>query len=417
MLRDGWRGAPPTTGVGQRRTGPSWSLLVGGKLRCVIAAWLAAVVLCGGADASGAPADEDPVGISAPADASGIDDAEQPGALSIAPTTIPVVTYEGSGELVHPDVAFFPRGFRGLRYWYAATPYPGGDAGFENPSIFNGASSAEMQIPLGITNPLVRPEPNSYLSDPDIAYDPERKELRLYYRQTLPSSDQIYVTQSSNGVTWSKSELLITAPRYSLISPSIVREGASSWRMWTVDATVSGCRSSMNVLALAQRRSSDGMSWGTSEAVNLRIPGRVPWHWDVQYVRSKAEYWAMIAAYPEGTTCAQTSLFFARSPDGTNWTVSPSPLLRAGDFYPIRDLVYRSTFRYHEGSDAVSVWFSGARLEEGRFKYGVALARYPMDELLRRVGTSAAGALEMAEREHTSRALRKARAAFVADFP
>jgi hypothetical protein len=408
--------------MGQRRTGVERSLWVVRGVRATIAGFaVVALAACGGADSSDAPGDLDPVvRISAPDDASGIDEAEVPGAAAIDPTTIPVTTYEGSGQLVHPDVAFFPRGFWGLRYWYAATPYPGGDAGFENPSIFNGASSAEMRVPTGITNPLAKPEPYSYLSDPDITYDPDRKELRLYYRQTLPTGDQILLVTSANGVTWSKSQLLLGSARYSLISPAIIREGPGSWRMWTVDATAGGCRSSANALALAQRRSRDGIAWGPTEPVSLSIPGRVPWHWDVQYVRAKGEYWAMIAAYPDGANCSETALYFARSVDGTNWNVSPSPLLRAGDFYPIKDLVYRSTFRYHEGSDAVSVWFSGARLEERSFRYSVALARYPLDELLRRVSRAPTASMERGERgerEHSSRELRDARASFVADFP
>jgi hypothetical protein len=404
--------------MGQRRTGAGQREVVYARARALVAGCATLLILAGcGGDATASGDEDAVVRISAPEDASGIDDAEQPGALAIDPTSIPVITYEGSGELVHPDVAFFPRGFWGMRYWYAATPYPGGDANFENPSIFNGSSSAEMRVPDGLTNPLATPEASSYLSDPDITYDPERRELRMYYRQTLPSSDQIYVARSTNGLTWMRSELVVRAPRYSLISPAIVRESSGRWRMWTVDATVGGCRSSANALALAQRRSTDGITWGAAEPVNLRIPGRVPWHWDVQYVRAKSEYWAMIAAYPDGTNCAQTSLYFGRSVDGTTWEVAPSPLLRAGDFYPIRDLVYRSTFRYHEGSDAVSVWFSGARLEGNTFHYGVALARYPLDELLRRVNSAPAGALERTEREHASRELWQARAAFVADFP
>jgi len=187
--------------------------------------------------------------------------------------------------------------------------------------------------------------------------------------------------------------------------------------MWTVDARIAGCRSTASNLALLQRRSANGVTWGPTEPVNLKIPNRVPWHWDVQYVRAKAEYWAMIAAYPDGTNCSRTELFFARSVDGTNWDVSPSPLLRAGEFSPTKDLVYRSTFRYHEGSDAVSVWFSGARLENTRFTYGVALARYPMAELLRRVNTVATGSLDMSGSRHASPELRAARAAFIADFP
>ena len=419
MSKESLRWAPPMTGMGQRKTGAHRSTRGRRYVRLTLGASVAVALFCGcsGSDAGVAPSEDPVVRITAPDDLTDIDDSELPGALAIAPTSIPVLTYEGSGELVHPDVAFFPHGFWGKRYWYSATPYPAGNATFENPSIYTGATSAEMRVPDGLSNPLAKPEPNAYLSDPDIAYDPQRHQLGMYYRQTTPGGDQIFLVRSANGTSWGKSQIVLAGARYSLISPAIVREVDGSWRMWTVNAASAGCRSALGLLSLQQRRSSDGTSWGAPEPVNLAIPGRVPWHWDVQYVRAKEEYWAMVAAYPDGSNCSQTSLYFARSIDGTNWNVSPTPLLRAGDFYPIRELVYRSTFRYHEGSDAVSVWFSGARLEEGVFRYSVALARYPMDELLRRVNSAPAGTLEMGSGQHTSKELRAARAAFVAAFP
>jgi len=422
MVKEAVRSAPPTTGVAQRERLGHRSARSPSRSVWRVGMWvgLALVAACGAwklpIDA-GEPATDPSVHITAPGDEMDLDESEVPGAPAIAPTTIPVVTYEGSGELVHPDVAFFPRGFAGMRYWYAATPYPSGNSGFENPSIFNGRSSGEMQVPAGISNPLVKPEANGYLSDPDVTYDPEKRELRMYYRQTLLTGDQVFLARSSNGVNWSRGQLVLGAPRYALISPAIVREGASKWRMWTVNATVTGCRSSVQDLTLEQRRSDDGVNWDDAEPVKLSIPGHVPWHWDVQYVRAKNQYWSLIAAYPDGGNCSQTAVYLARSADGTTWDVSPSPLLRAGDFPPIRDLVYRSTFRYHEGSDEVSVWFSGARYEDGAFHYGVALARYPFAEMMRRVSSAPSAALAMGEREHVPRELRAARAAFVAAFP
>ena len=187
--------------------------------------------------------------------------------------------------------------------------------------------------------------------------------------------------------------------------------------MWTVSAVNSGCTSRGDEISLQQRRSADGLSWGDPQPVVLRVPGRVPWHWDVQWIASKSEYWAMVAAYPDGSTCAHTAIYFARSQDGTTWTVSPLPLLAAGEFAPIKDLVYRSTFHYHEGSDAVSVWFSGAKLEGTTLHYAVALARYPMSEMLRRVSGASSLRMQRETLEHASPALDAARAAFEARFP
>jgi hypothetical protein len=274
-----------------------------------------------------------------------------------------------------------------------------------------------MRVPAGVMNPIVAPPTNGYLSDPDIVHDPERDELRLYYRQTAGDRDLVFLITSRNGVEWSNSQLVASDERYSLISPAVVREGATSWRMWSVNAFPQGCYSLPTELVLEQRRSVDGRSWSKPEPVDLRVPGRVPWHWDVQYVPAKSEYWALVAAYPAGKSCSQTAVYFARSTDGTSWKVSPTPLLDAGQFDPMRDIVYRSTFHYHDGSDAVSVWFSGARLEGKTWQYSVASARYPFAELLRRVDGSAPLATDRTARSAESADLKAAREAFERDFP
>jgi hypothetical protein len=409
------RGVPPMTGAEPRGRAVRTGVFSARALRAFFVLVVGASSWACGSDGSNA----DVVArISAPDEANEIDEAELPGAAGIAPMLIPAKTYEGSGELVHPDAAYFPRGWQGHRYWLSATPYPGGDARYENPSIFSASSAREMIVPTGASNPLALPETKAYLSDPDLVADPETNELRIYYRQTLAFVDQVYLTTSWNGVQWSKGQLVMTDSRYALISPAIVREGPGAWRMWTVNASVAGCVSNLPEITLQQRLSTDGLTWGAPQPVELNIPNRVPWHWDVQYVSAKREYWALIAAYPRGSSCSQAEVYFARSADGTTWKVSPAPLLSAGGFAPIKDLVYRSTFHYHEGSDAVSVWFSGARLEGPVFHYAVASARYPLAELLRRVGGASAATLGLEQQpSNPSPELEAARARFIADFP
>jgi hypothetical protein len=352
-----------------------------------------------------------------PDDISELDDAEQPGAGFVTPTAITAETYEGSGQIVHPDAAVFPGGWQGKHYWIAATPYPWGNPKYENPSIYQGRVSREMRVPAGVVNPLAKAPSTGYLSDPDMLYDPEADELRMYFRETISAVDEVLLVTSKDGVHWSAPRLVMTEPRYSLISPAIVRESATSWRMWTVNAQAEGCFSLGRELTLEQRRSADGITWGAPEPVNLRIPGRVPWHWDVQYVAAKSEYWALVAAYPDGTSCSRTAVYFARSTDGTAWKVLPAPLLSPGEYDPMRDLVYRSSFHYHEGSDAVSVWYSGARLEGNAFRYAMASARYPYAELLGRVGGASSIIVEREGARGPSPELRAARSQFEHDFP
>ena len=406
------RSVPPMQGPGRRATAlvARSSLELG---RGILVTFVTMLLLsgCGSHDAvTGAT-------LTPPEDISELDDAEAPGAGFLAPALLSIVTYEGSGQLVHPDAAVFPDRWQGKRYWISGTPYPSGNPSYENPSIFQGRHSNEMRVPVGVANPIVAAPKSGYMSDPDILYDADSDALRMYYRYTSGEADQIFVTSSQNGVAWSPAQLVISDLRYSLISPSIVRESATSWRMWTVNATAQGCYSLRTELTLQQRHSTDGMTWGAPEIVTLHVPGRVPWHWDVQYVAAKAEYWALVAAYPEGTSCSQTTVYFARSADGTTWKVSPTPLLAANEVEALRDLVYRSSFHYHEGSDAVSVWFSGAHREGRGFVYAVASARYPYADLMRRVGGSTPAILEREGAASISPELREARSRFEADFP
>jgi hypothetical protein len=371
------------------------------------------ITACRGADQVAASLTPPP-----PPDNSEIDESDIPGAALLAPTLLQTATYDGSGELVHPDAVVFPERWKGRRYWIAGTPYPTGNARFENPSIYQGYTSRQMSVPVGVKNPLALPGAlGGYLSDPDMLYDPDRDELRLYYRQTTDGADLLFLMTSQDGVQWSTPQRVFTGERYGLISPSIVRESASAWRMWSVSAVAQGCYSLAQEMSLTQRRSSDGLTWGEAEPVNLRIPGRVPWHLDVQYVPAKQEYWALIAAYPDGTTCSRTAIYFARSADGTDWTVAPNPLLGPNEFAPLNDLVYRSTFHYHAASDAVSVWFSGARIGDGGFHFAMASARYPYADFIRKVSGTSAAIIERDMAGSLSVELLAARSAFEHDFP
>jgi len=353
-----------------------------------------------------------------PDDNSSIDEADIPGAALVAPAILTAATYDGSGEAVHPDAVVLPQRWQGRRYWVTATPYPTGNPKFENPSIYQGYTSRQMTVPAGVKNPLAQPGAlGGYLSDPDMLYDPDRNQLLMYYRQTTESADLLFLMTSDDGVKWSAPQRLFTGERYALISPAIVRESASSWRMWSVSAVAQGCYSLLAEMELTQRRSSDGLTWSSPEPVKLRIPGRVPWHLDVQYVPAKREYWALIAAYPDGTTCSRTAIYFARSADGTDWSVSPTPLLGPNEFGPMNDLVYRSSFHYHEASDAVSVWFSGARLGDGGFHMAMASARYPYTELIRKVSAASPLLLERESSPQVSAELLAARTTFERGFP
>ncbi|HXE58008.1 MAG TPA: hypothetical protein VNK43_08400, partial [Gemmatimonadales bacterium] len=287
-------------------------------------------------------------------------------------------TYEGSGQVVHPDVVL-GAGSAGPNYWLGITPYPWGDASHENPSIFTGRNGYFWQVPTGLANPIARPA-SGIFSDPDLVIDPTG-ELRIYFRQVAGGRNILLLATSTDGVRWSAPEALFDVPSHEMVSPAVV-VGAphGAWQLWAVNSGAAGCMASST--RVERRTSTDGRHWSAAAPVGLPADGEVIWHLDVQWIPARQEYWALYAVFPRGSTCATTRLRLARSPDGRNWTVHPSPVLTRGATEAFRDVVYRASFLVEPDAAAVTFWYSGARFEGGRYEWRAATEKRRVDELL-----------------------------------
>lgn len=115
-----------------------------------------------------------------------------------ADTPLTTPTYDGSGQTVHPFVIDFLREhgmatWRGYRYWMGITPYPNGNASYENPSILASSDGLTWIVPSGITNPLYNTPSNGHNDDPSIAYDPVSNEIRFYWMRTQDTYNHVGV--------------------------------------------------------------------------------------------------------------------------------------------------------------------------------------------------------------------------------
>jgi hypothetical protein len=297
-------------------------------------------------------------------------------------------TYEGSGQAVHPDHLTLPAPWAIDSSVLVATPYPGGNANFENPSIFTSTDGLHWTAPAAIDNPLVRPS-EGYFSDPDALYNPDSSEIWLYYRQ-VTTQNLIWLIRSADGLEWSEPVLVASAPNHRLISPSVVRRAEGDWLMWSVNAGVEGCSSPSTTVEL--RRSADGVHWSAPVTASFGQPSGFAWHIDVQWIPARNEYWAL---YPMKTpgNCTTTAVYLATSPDGVEWQSYPAPLLESGVLPELLDVVYRSSLEYDAVSDAVDVWYSGARHEEKSFVWRMARERLTIPALLARVTATDGAAL------------------------
>jgi hypothetical protein len=289
-------------------------------------------------------------------------------------------TYDGSGQAVHPDHVALPASWSLGSQALAVTPYPNGDAHFENPSLYAGDDGDLWTVPEGLVNPLVQPR-EGYLSDPDALYDPDTGELWVYYRQ-VTTVNTIWLIRSSDGVHWSTPVRVAAAPNHEIISPAIVRRGPGDWRMWAVNAGGAGCAGGSTTVEL--RQSADGVHWSAPQPVSLDQPGGFPWHLDVTWIPSRNEFWALYPTKTRGN-CTTTALHFATSADGVHWRTYPAPLLAHGALPEFADVVYRSTLEYDAASGSVDVWYSGARFDGRAYVWHLAHERLLLAALLDRV--------------------------------
>jgi hypothetical protein len=301
---------------------------------------------------------------------------EPPGVIPL--TAIELTTYDGSGQVVHPDILANLGGSGG--YWLAITPYPQGDAKHENPSFYQSGSGLTWTVPEGLLNPIAKPAAGHF-SDPDLVRDPVSGELRIYFRQVAGGNNVILLTSTADGVNWTIPLEVARAASHRIVSPAVVAGApAGAWQMWSVNAGSAGC--SAAATTVERRRSADGVTWEPPELVNLAHPGAVIWHLDVRWVPERQQYWALYTIYAAGGSCVTPRLHLATSPDGVEWTPYAVPVLAKGALPEFRDVVYRSTFVYDGAAGLVRFWYSGAAFTAGQYVWRAALDARPADGLL-----------------------------------
>ncbi|HET8924020.1 MAG TPA: hypothetical protein VFN26_13610 [Candidatus Acidoferrum sp.] len=274
------------------------------------------------------------------------------------PVLLNLETSDGSGQACHPDVAYIAEGFGASKwtYWMACTPYPHGDAYYENPEIFASFDGINWTVPLGLRNPLVPSLETlgDHNSDPDILF--HQKELWLFYRETLrsktPNENRIYLMRSVDGVRWSaRVEVLIENDGRELLSPAVIHDGIR-FVMWTIEIGV-------GKLMLVRRCSHNGVDW--CEPVNGNIsglePGRYPWHIDV--IQDEGSLSAVLVSCL-GMGGVGPRIHYASSQDGgLNWLVEDFLLEQSYQFES--GYQYRASLcRRPEQARQYDLWYTAA---------------------------------------------------------
>lgn len=124
-------------------------------------------------------------------------------------------TYDGSGQLVHPDIVKWKGSV-----WFVATPYPYGMEEYENPCLYKGPS-------LDALKPYACPfycqkehKQGTHLSDPAFVIFNEK--LHLVFRSTVNRKDDALLVSEydSDRDTWSEPSQFVSTSSEKLLSPA-----------------------------------------------------------------------------------------------------------------------------------------------------------------------------------------------------
>jgi coenzyme F420-reducing hydrogenase beta subunit len=186
------------------------------------------------------------------------------------PLNIP--TYDGSNQVVHPSVIDFLEEYGlpqwgGYRFWMVITPYPYANDTYENPSVYTSNDGITWVVPPHIINPVNNAPggwERGFNNDPDMVYDPDLDEIRVYFR--FASTDQLKVKLIKIKKDYSISEP-ITVMSQSPWDQSdnthrslcIWRESSHRWHMW------GGGGTKIPPYNIYYRFSEDGIHWNLLE--------------------------------------------------------------------------------------------------------------------------------------------------------
>ena len=277
--------------------------------------------------------------------------------------TLPPDAFSLSPDAVHPDIAC-PNEWNGSRCWLLYTPYKNSDPSYENPAFLVAGDDTTWMTPPEVRNPIVTfPGSGQYNSDPDHAFDPLSGRLVQVYRVVTSTANNIMIMSTATARQWSQPVLAFSEPNHNAVSPSLIIEPDRTGKMWYVRSGVAGCQSRASTVQLrtAQLTLSDyfeNAKWSEPTAVNMSIPGYVVWHIDIDEL-PRGGYLAFIAAFPVGTSCANSDLWLATSANGVTWRNFAIPLLWRGMTVATDRSIstwYRGTIRYDAEADTLHLW-------------------------------------------------------------
>ncbi len=266
-----------------------------------------------------------------------------------------VPTYDGSNQVVHPDILAEPD-----RITLAITPYPYSNGDFENPSLFSTSDGITFAPLAGAPAPLVPPPAYDHNDDPDLRIDPASGDYELLYLETLrPDKQTIVALRSRDLVSWTRRDAIVydlAAGDDFLVSPAAVVADDGTTHMFYVELVpgrpIPDSKDTEDVIQ--ELVSTDGKTWdkASKRPITADLGAIDPWHLDV--IRGARGYAMLVSGYTDAFD--HQDLYLLTSPDLASWTLRREPLLSHLDPELAVSTLYRSTGIV--SGNTLAVWYS-----------------------------------------------------------
>lgn len=280
-----------------------------------------------------------------------------------------ISTYDGSGQLTHPCVRYFPEGFGNHQFWMAASPYPYSALDLENPCVWYSDDGYEWSAD-GIPNPLDLPlmvngKQASMNSDPHLLLRPDGV-MEIWWRTNFWENSEeglytvIYRRTSTDGIHWTEKEELhrmLTNSADGIVCPVALYEDGV-YKIWAVS----------DQECLRYYESATGADWRHIRDIDVSNPDYPEykvWHFDVNHTAKGYEF---VGCYNiPGDYTSHKYLYYAVSQDNITYSKRVMILTRGETGRFDERLVYRPTIVrmadrvriYYGANNADNVWSIG----------------------------------------------------------
>jgi len=176
-------------------------------------------------------------------------------------------TYDGWGEVVHPDILHFPEGWNGYEYWMAISPYHSPKQEYPNILVSHDGRNWKFPNDKPVT---VGARDDGQSGDPCLIMVDNLLWIFWLWMGEGKKVSKIYCSFSSDGINWSKEIEVFSGEGGSCVSPSIVGCG-NSYRMYSINRTQSPYK-------LEYREMLFLSGFFPKECTITEIPGKDCWH-------------------------------------------------------------------------------------------------------------------------------------------